>query len=131
MKRVGKPNLLGHLFDQRTGLLQAFSGVVHLEPEQVLVRGLVVVTPEQSAQIGVVDMALASDLLQRPQAQAVLFNMAATLLIGRERERFRAGERRVRPDDAKRQTLQKFCAQHCAFAASLRPGLDEFIKKRL
>jgi len=70
-----------------------------------MVKGLVVVAPEQAAEIGVVDMALDGNLLQCPQSQAVLLNVAATLLINREGERFRTVERRVRPDDAKLQAL--------------------------
>lgn len=31
MKRVGEARLLGHLFDQRAGLLQAFGDMFHLD----------------------------------------------------------------------------------------------------
>ena len=106
MKRIGEARLLRHLLDQCAGLLQAFGGMIHLEPEQVLIRRLLVITPEQTAQISVVDVALTGNLLQRSQSQVMLFNVASTLLIGRERKRFRTSEWRVRPDSAKCQTLQ-------------------------
>jgi len=64
MKRIGEARLLRHLLDQCAGLLQAFGGMIHLEPEQVLIRRLLVITPEQTAQISVVDVALTGNLLQ-------------------------------------------------------------------
>ena len=38
VKRVGKTGLLGHLFDQRAGLLQAPGGMVHFEAEPIKSR---------------------------------------------------------------------------------------------
>jgi len=71
MKGVGKPHVPGHLLHHHAGLLQPLGREVHLEPEEILIGALVVVTPKQAAEIGVIDMALARNLLQRPQPQAM------------------------------------------------------------
>lgn len=81
MKRVSEAHFFPHLFDQCARLLQAFGSVVHLEPLQALIRRLLVVAAKQPAQIGAIDVAFASNLFQSPQSQAVLLNVAATLLI--------------------------------------------------
>ena len=63
MERVAEAGLLGHLFDQRAGLLQPLGGQVHFQSQQILIGALVVVPPEQPAEIGAVDVAFGGDLL--------------------------------------------------------------------
>jgi hypothetical protein len=40
-----------------------FRPEIHFEPEQILIRALVVVVPKQATEVGTADMALTSDLL--------------------------------------------------------------------
>ena len=106
MKRVGETGFFRHLLHQGTGLLQAFGGVVHLEPDQILIWALVVMASEQAAQIGVVDMALGGDLFQRPQPQAMILDMLAALLEGGKGVGFQAFDWCSCPGNPQGQTLQ-------------------------
>ena len=131
MKRVGEARFFRNLFNQCVGLLQAFGGMVHFESKQVLVRALVVVAPEQTADIGIIDMTFFGDLLQRPQPQAVLFDMLAALLESGKGMSLQTFERRTRPGNPQRQTFEKFRAQISTLAAYSKSGLNEFVKERL
>ena len=64
MKWVAEADFLGGLFDENTGLLQLFSGVIHLEPQQILIRALVIIASEQAAQVGFVQVTFLGDLFQ-------------------------------------------------------------------
>ena len=78
MKWIPEAGLHSHLLHECPGLLQALGGMMHLEPEEVLIRTLAVIAPEQAAQVGVVDMTFAGNLAQRPQPQAAALNVTAT-----------------------------------------------------
>ena len=69
VKRISKPRFLGRLLHQDAGLLQTLSGMVHFQAQQILVGTLVVIPPEQAAEIGLADVTLAGDLFQRPQTE--------------------------------------------------------------
>jgi len=61
---IRKTHLFGHLLDHGPGFSQLFSGMVHFQTHEVLVRALVVVTLEQAAEVNPVNMALPGNLRQ-------------------------------------------------------------------
>jgi hypothetical protein len=46
MKGVSQPDLARHGFDQSAGSVEQFRGLIHFQPQQVLVRALVMVALE-------------------------------------------------------------------------------------
>ena len=66
---------------------------------------MVVVTPEQPAKVGFVDMTLGRNLFQGPQLPAVLFDMLPAVLVGCERVRLSSFEGRMRSIDTKSKTF--------------------------
>jgi len=90
MKRIAKAGFLGHLLDQGGGLLEQFGSEVHFQPQQTLIRTLMVIPPEQAAKVGMVDAALGADLLQGLEPPEVLLNMLEAPLVGGESQRLLA-----------------------------------------
>ena len=84
MERVAETDLVGHMFDQRAGLIEQFSGLIHFQTQQVLIRALVIITLEQAAQIGCVQVAFLCDLPQRLEPLKIFFDVLAAVLISCE-----------------------------------------------
>ena len=79
---VGKSQFAGDLLDQGVGVAEPLGRVVHLPPEQDLVRRLLVEAAKEAAQVGRIDVALLGDLGQIVEAREVLLDVAAALLVG-------------------------------------------------
>ena len=71
MERIGEAQLGRHLLDEDIGVLQPLCREVHLQTHQVLIGGLMVVAAEEPAEVGRVDVALASNLGQAGQPREV------------------------------------------------------------
>ena len=76
-------------------------------------------------------MAFAGNLRERAQAQVVLLDVPAAVLVGGKGERLRAGERRARPGNPQREAFERLGAQAGVLAARLQAGLDDFVEDRL
>ena len=124
MKRVGETGGFGDLFDGGSGLLQALGGVIHLEAEEILIRAFVVVAPEQPAEVSFVDVTFPGDLFQRSQVEEVLFDVAATLLVGGERGSLEAARGGVRAGDFKGHAFEQL-------GASLYPAQGAILGRRI
>jgi hypothetical protein len=90
MERVAEAGFFRHLLDQGGGLLEQFGGEVHFQPQQILIRTLVVILPEKAAKIGMVEAALGANLPQGLEPPEVLLNMLAAPLIGGKGQRLPA-----------------------------------------
>ena len=60
---IVKTSHLSHLLHERIRFFQEISCPAHLEMEQVLIRALMVVTSEETAEVGPADVTLGRDLL--------------------------------------------------------------------
>lgn len=84
---VGESQFAGDLLDQGVGVAEPFGGVVHLPPEQDLMRGLLVEAAKEAAQVGRIDVALLGDLGQVVEAREVFLDIATALFVGGVRPR--------------------------------------------
>ena len=128
MEWVAEPGLFGDLLHQGARLLQPFGSEGHLQSHQKLVRTLVVVAPEQPAKISGVHVAFTGDLPERPELAEMLLDVLPALPVGRERERFHAGERRARFGDFQNQAFQQFGAQCRALPRTALAAPYQFVK---
>jgi len=119
MEGVGKAGFFGDLLDQDAGLLEARGGMVHFQAEQVLIRGLLVVAPEEPAEIGVVGVAFGGDLGQGAEAEKVLVKVFAPLLVGGKGLGFHLFQRGLGGGDLQGEALQEAGAEFGLAAAGL------------
>jgi hypothetical protein len=84
MELVAETHLLGHALDQRARLMEQFSRLIHFQAQQILIRALLIITLEQAAQVGGVQVTFPGDLPQCLEPLEIFFNMLAALLIGCE-----------------------------------------------
>ena len=84
MKLVAKSGAFRYLLDQRIGLLQPFRRQIHFQTHQKLIWALMIVALEKPAEISRIQMAFASQLLKRPNAPEIPFNMFATMLVAEQ-----------------------------------------------
>jgi len=82
VERVSKSGPDGGLFDHDAGFLQALGGKVHFQSKQELVWALMVVSLEESAQMGGIDVALLGNFFDAFEPKEVLLDVLAAFLVG-------------------------------------------------
>lgn len=130
MEGVGKAGFFGHLLDQHAGLLQARGGMVHFQAKQILIGGLLIVAPEEPAEIGVVGVAFGGDLGQGVKAEKMLLNVFAALLVGGKGQGFHLFQRGLGGGDFQGEAFQEAGTEFGLAAAGLQAAGDEFIEQR-
>lgn len=129
MKRIGETNFFRHLLHQYAGLLNPGGGMIHLEAQQELIGALLIVTSEQTTEIGLVDMALGGDLFECSEYEKIAFDILAALLIAGERQSFRPPQWGTGVHYLARQTFQQHDAEFGIASTEAKSTLDEFVEK--
>lgn len=131
MKGIRETEVGGDVLDEGTGLGEQAGGIVHFEAHQELIWRLVVITPEQAADIGGIEMAIAGDLAEGAESPMMGADMLAAMLVGDKGEGISALKRRTRLEQFDAETFEQAAAQIGRVHGAARAVADEFIKERL
>jgi hypothetical protein len=131
VKLIDETDLLCDLFYHYIRTAKRFGGGGHLQSYQVLVGALVIIAPEQAAQISGTNATFLRHLVEAFQSQVMPLYMLVALLIGRKSPAVLNPKRRVRLVDLEEEAFQQACAYLCAVMGSFDSVGNEFIKEVL
>jgi hypothetical protein len=131
MKGIRKTEVGGDVLDEGAGLGELAGGVVHFETRQELVWRLMVIAPEEAADVGGIEVAIAGDLAEGAEPPMMGADVLAAMLVGDEGEGIGAFERRAGLEQFDAEAFEEAAAKIGRVPGAARAAADEFIDKRL